>query len=106
MSVSTALKTRAAEKNLQNQTDFKGVLRDLKKAWAKAISRVDAHSRNCGRCHQRNPRYRTMVAAGAILAAEPFIRCKTAEALHQAELNAIKAYLDAGGKLPAEMGRE
>lgn len=47
-----------------------------------------------------------MVAAGAILAAEPFIRCKTAEALHQAELNAIKAYLDAGGKLPAEMGRE
>lgn len=66
----------------------------LVKAWDKAITEVDAHSRSCKQgCHRRIPYSREF-------GTDPYQSCARAKQLEAAENEARRAYLSAGGKLP------
>jgi hypothetical protein len=72
-------------------------LMELVRAWDKAISATDRHAVKCRACNRRNPLFDV-----APLIYDPYTPCSKANALHDEEVAARKAYQAAGGKLPVD----
>jgi len=77
-------------------------LQILAKAWSRAISRTDAHSRDCKACNRRRHDPGLQVTMGALLDPhlDPYQPCRIARALENDERLAREAYRAARGPLP------
>lgn len=95
------LRTFATIGKPKNPKDL--AVREARKEWARAITHTDAHARICNPCNkQRNP-HSLAVQTGALTdpKLEAYQPCRTARALHAAEVAARKAFQALGGALGA-----
>ena len=90
---------RKVGKVLENPKDL--AVKEAKKVWSLAISRVDAHSLKCKSCNKRRQPHDLSVKMGVLNdpKLEAYQLCETGIRLYADERSAIAAYRNLGGKL-------
>jgi hypothetical protein len=70
--------------------------------WNQAIQETDRHALKCRTCNRRRHPETLARQTGTLASIDPFKPCREADALHEAEVEARRAYLAAGGTLPVD----